>query len=164
MITYRYGIRGQKAPEWNVDEWFNLPEATDKLSLQDFNGKVIYLYCFQSWCPGCHMHGFPTLRAVIEKFKGNTSVAFVAIQTVFEGFESNTLERAKEVALQYGLEIPVGHDPGSENSIPNIMRDYRTGGTPWTILIDTEGIVRFNDYHADAVHLCQQIEDMLAKP
>ncbi len=100
----------------------------------------------------------------MEKIKGNSTVAFVAIQTVFEGFESNPLERAKEVAQQYSLEIPFGHDPGSEDSIPNIMQGYRTGGTPWTILIDPKGIVRFNDYQADAMHLCQRIEDMLARP
>ena len=31
MISHRYGIRGQKAPEWDVDEWFNLPEGKEKL-------------------------------------------------------------------------------------------------------------------------------------
>jgi hypothetical protein len=30
------------------------------------------------------------------------------------------------------------------------MRRYRTGGTPWTVIIDRAGIVRFNDFHIEA--------------
>jgi hypothetical protein len=26
------------------------------------------------------------------------------------------------------------------------MRAYRTGGTPWTIIIDRDGVVRYNDF------------------
>ena len=30
------------------------------------------------------------------------------------------------------------------------MRNYRTGGTPWTIIIDKRGMVRFNNFHIQA--------------
>ncbi|AMS41435.1 hypothetical protein N7E70_011930 [Aminobacter sp. NyZ550] len=30
------------------------------------------------------------------------------------------------------------------------MQDYRTGGTPWFIIIDPAGKVVFNDFHLDA--------------
>ena len=30
------------------------------------------------------------------------------------------------------------------------MRAYRTGGTPWTVIIDAEGIVRFDDFTISA--------------
>ena len=36
--------------------------------MADFRGKVVYLYFFQSWCPGCHRHGFPTLQAMSKHF------------------------------------------------------------------------------------------------
>ena len=63
------GIFGQAAPVWDADQWFNLPEGVSSLNPADYKGKVIYLYCFQSWCPGCHKHGFPTLKGLSTKFK-----------------------------------------------------------------------------------------------
>ena len=59
------GIMGQKAPAWSVETWFNLPEGVERIDVADFEGKVVYLFGFQSWCPGCHRHGFPTLKKVI---------------------------------------------------------------------------------------------------
>ena len=37
-----------------------------------------------------------------------------------------------------------------------MMRNYRTGGTPWTIIIDKQGVVRFNGFRIeaeDAIHV-----------
>ena len=92
-----YGIDGQLAPEWGVTQWFNVPNDRPSLTLQDLADKVVYLYCFQSWCPGCHSHGFPTLLAVRDSLKDAPGVAFVAIQTVFEGVDVNTLERPRSI-------------------------------------------------------------------
>ncbi|MDP7134267.1 MAG: redoxin family protein, partial [Planctomycetota bacterium] len=102
------GILGQKAPSWGVTEWKNLPEGKKQLDLEDFKSKVVYLYCFQSWCPGCHRYGFPTLKKAISRFKGNKDVTFVAVQTVFEGASVNTPAKAWSTAKRYDLKIPVG--------------------------------------------------------
>jgi hypothetical protein len=37
------------------------------------------------------------------------------------------------------------------------MQRYRTGGTPWTIVIDSTGTVRYNDFHVEA----NQITDLV---
>lgn len=76
-------------------------------------------------------------------------MAIVAVQTAFEGFGSNDLDGAKKIVKRYELTIPVGHS-GSADERSVFMQRYRTGGTPWTIIIDREGIVRFNDFHIDA--------------
>ena len=152
------GIEGQQAPEWGVVQWFNLPRDKASLSLRDVAGKIVYLYCFQSWCPGCHASGFPTLLAVRDGLQNETQVAFVAMQTVFEGFDVNTLEQAKEVARRYELDIPFGHDPGPDGRRSLVMQRYRTGGTPWIVLIDREGRVRFNGFHEEAEQLKRMIQ------
>jgi len=90
----------------------------------------------------------------MKHFKGDEEVAFVAVQTVFEGFSSNTLKRAGETAARYDLDIPIGHS-GSAGQFSSLMRNYRTGGTPWTIIIDKQGVVRFNSFRIeaeDAIH------------
>ncbi len=85
-----YGILGQRAPNWRVDEWYNLGDNVERIDVADFKGKIVYLFGFQSWCPGCHSHGFPTLQAVEKHYRDNDDVVFVAIQTVFEGYHVNT--------------------------------------------------------------------------
>ncbi|MCH7871991.1 MAG: TlpA family protein disulfide reductase [Planctomycetes bacterium] len=140
------GIVNQAAPSWGVTEWINLPEKKTTLDMADFEGKVVYLFCFQSWCPGCHSRGFPTLKKVMSRFADNDDVAFVAIQTVFEGFASNTFDHAKQVARKYELKIPVGQS-GKRGKRSHVMVRYRTGGTPWVIIIDRDGMVRYNDFH-----------------
>jgi thiol-disulfide isomerase/thioredoxin len=156
------GIQGQPAPKWNVDTWLNLPAGKKTLDVGDYRGKVLYLYCFQSWCPGCLKYGFPALSEVSQRYTNNDSVAFVAIQTVFEGYSANTIERAQDLAKQFSLKMPVGQS-GERGERSLLMSRYRTGGTPWTIIIDTDGIVRYNDFHLKPDNASRIIETLLAE-
>jgi len=153
------GISGKAAPKWGVDTWRQLPEGKKSLDIGDFKGKVLYLYCFQSWCPGCHSRGFPTLQSLVKSYAGDGEVAFVAIQTVFEGFGVNSPERGWETAEKYKLAIPFGHS-GSADKRSSIMQRYRTGGTPWTIIVDPEGRVVFDDFHIDAQRATRLIDKL----
>ena len=165
MTTHRSaGIQGQIAPPWGVETWFNLPDGQPAFSLGDLEDKVVYMYCFQAWCPGCHSHGFPTLLSVQDAFSGDEDVAFVAIQTVFEGFETNTLDQAKEVARRYEMDIPFGHDPGPDGRRSIVMQRYLTGETPWTVLIDQQGYVRFNGFEARSEDLISGIRGLTRVP
>ena len=55
-----YGIQGRRAPELRVPEWLANTGGND-LQLADITEPIIVLYNFQSWCPGCHSHGFPSI-------------------------------------------------------------------------------------------------------
>lgn len=154
------GVLGQPAPDLGVTTWFNLPQGQDSLDVTNFRGKVLYLFAFQSWCPGCHSRGFPTLAKLIDHFKNNDNVAFLAVQTVFEGFNTNTPPRAKETADRYHLAIPIGHS-GSAQHPSTFMSRYRTGGTPWTVIIDRRGRVRYNDFHLKPEAGITLIEELL---
>ncbi len=155
-----YGIQGQHAPSWQGVTWFSLPNGQHSLDVKDLLGKVIYLYCFQSWCPGCHAHGFPLLGSMVEAFKNSDDVIFVTIQTVFEGFDTNTLEEAKKVVSQNKLDIPAGHEAGMQNSGSQVMQRYRSGGTPWTVVIDKKGVVRYNHFQASSAAMKELIESL----
>jgi len=153
------GILNQKAPSWEISSWFQLPEDRKSLDVADFKDKVIYLYCFQSWCPGCHTYGFPTLKEIIKQYKNDKDVAIVAVQTTFEGFSSNGIEQAKEVAKRYKLNIPIGQS-GTRSHRSKLMANYRTGGTPWTIIIDKQGVVSYNDFHVDPSYAIKMIDQL----
>jgi len=143
------GVLNQKAPALQVDKWVSLPEGqkTGPDLHKDWKGKVIYLYFFQSWCPGCHSSGFPTLQELHKKFGQDPDVRFASIQTVFEGFGTNTPKAAREIARKYKLsEIPVGHS-GSTGNTSKVMRAFQTRGTPWTVIIGKDGKVKFENFH-----------------
>ncbi len=156
------GIVGKSAPSWGVREWINLPDKKTTLDIAEFKGKVVYLFCFQSWCPGCHSSGFPTLRTMIDRFQDADDVAFVAVQTVFEGFSTNTADRAWETAREYKLNIPVGHS-GTDNRRSVLMQRYRTGGTPWVVIIDKQGIVRYNAFRITPGRAQKMIDELRQK-
>lgn len=143
------GVLGKPAPELRVDKWVNLPEKTKKGPLlhKDWKGKVVYLYFFQSWCPGCHSSGFPTLKNLEGKFRKNPDVKFATVQTVFEGFSTNNEAAAKKIVERYQLQnIPVGQS-GSHEARSKVMAAFQTRGTPWTVIIGKDGKVAFEGFH-----------------
>lgn len=148
----QFGILDQAAPELQVQYWLDRNGVPTTYSVGAARGKWIYLECFQNWCPGCHKYGFPTLKKVADAFDGDDRVSVAAVQTVFEGFNSNTREAVRELQLRYELPIPMGHDPGTPDGerLPSTMLSYRTGGTPWVIVIEPGGRVAYNDYHIDS--------------
>jgi thiol-disulfide isomerase/thioredoxin len=144
-----YGITGRMAPELAIDYWIDRDGEDSRFTLADHQGKWIFLKCFQSWCPGCHSHGFPALQKISHALGDNPDVVFAGIQTVFEGHYTNTVDKVREIQLRYDLQMPMGHDPGLQGGQPQTMVDYRTGGTPWMILINPERQVIFNDFGID---------------
>jgi len=159
-----YGIEGSEAPELEVDYWIDADGKPTEFSVTESRGKWVFLKCFQNWCPGCHSSGFPTLQKFSAAFSDHPKVAIAGIQTVFEGFKSNTKDDVRKLQERYELPIVMGHnagDPQGEHR-PSTMIDYRTGGTPWLILIDPAGQVVFNDFHVNPEKLIEYIREQLA--
>ncbi len=91
-------------------------------------------------------------------------MVFLAVQTVFEGFGSNTAAKAKAACDDHDLPIPVGQDAGPSGAGSVTMRRYRSGGTPWTVIIDRGGVVRSNGFRAPADASIRLIDRLLAEP
>jgi len=123
-----------KAPEFNVNRWVDGNGNTSKpLRLSDFKGNFKIIYCF---------------KKMVTAVQHNSKITFLAIQTVFEGFEANTYEKMLETQKKYNLNIPFGHDAGNDGkSTSNIMKNYKTRGTPWFIFVDKHDNVVFENFH-----------------
>lgn len=158
------GIANQIAPEIVLDYWIDQNGNKIDYDFAATKGKYVYLYFFQSWCPGCHSHGFPTIKKVADAFRHDDRVVFLAVQTVFEGYSINTQDKVREIQKQYQLPVIMGHDPGDarSDSSPKSMRDYRSGGTPWVIIIDPTGSVVFNDFGIDSEAIIKYLHEELA--
>ena len=60
---------------------------------------------------------------------------------------TNTVAAAKKIVKRYQLEdIPVGQS-GTPEKRSAVMRDFKTRGTPWTVVIDKKGQVVFEGFH-----------------
>ena len=162
---HNYGIVGTKAPELEISDWIDGAGKPTSFKLADHKGKFVFMEFWQSWCPGCHAHGFPTLKKISDAFKDNQHFTAIAIQTTFEGHAVNTSDKMREIQKRYDLDIVFGHDAGDPKSHghPKTMVDYRSGGTPWAVLISPEGKVLFNDFHINPEGAIQLLHEEIKK-
>ncbi len=109
--------------------------------------------------------GFPTLKKLTEAFKGNDQVGFLAVQTVFEGYRTNTRDKLRSNQSKYGLDIPMAHAAGNlqTHTLPPIMKAYRSGGTPWKVIIDPSGKVVYNGFHIAVDQAVALIQKLIAE-
>jgi len=85
------------------------------------------------------------------------------MQTVFEGFQRNSAKAGEADLKKFDLDIPYGYDPGSDGKRSNILKRYKTRGTPWFVLIDTDGIVQFSDFVIEEDKALELIDGLAKK-
>lgn len=98
-----YGISGQMAPELEVPVWIDDEGNAGAFQLSEQRGKFVFLELWQTWCPGCHSHGFPTLQKIVAEFYNNPYFVPVGIQTTFEGNSVNTVDKLGTMQKRYDL-------------------------------------------------------------
>lgn len=137
---------GRPAPSWDILEWIN----GDGGNVDTLKGKVIIIDFFQLWCPGCNKFSGPLMTHWQEKFSNEMAMGqlvLVKIHTVFEGHNYQTVNKLKTYVKDKGITIPVGVDRHiGERRIPETMRRYKTRGTPEMVIIDGNGIIRFQEF------------------
>ena len=161
-----YGILGHSAPELEVTEWIDAKgNPTPAFKLADHKDKYIFMEFWQSWCPGCHSHGLPGLKKIADAFEGSPHFSAISIQTTFEGYATNTAKKMRKIQKQYDLKIMMGHDGGDEktHSHPKTMVSYRSGGTPWAVLISPERKVIFNGFSINPDSAIKHLEKAINK-
>lgn len=139
-------MRGERAPELDVAQWFNTQEPP---TLAGLRGKVVVLHAFQMLCPGCVSHGLPQAKRIAATFPP-AEVAVIGIHTVFEHHEAMTPTALAAFIHEYRLTFPIAVDrPDEKGPIPRTMAAYRMEGTPTLVLIDREGVIRHHGFGAE---------------
>jgi hypothetical protein len=69
------------------------------------------------------------------------------------------------VEARYRLPILFGHDPSNGTRVPGggTMARYRTGGTPWHVVVDPRGVVVFDGFSLDPDRAIDAIRTQLRK-
>lgn len=155
------GIVGLPAPKLEQVRWIDENgKERSPLTLDELGEDFKILYFFQDWCRGCHTHGFPTIVHLAGELRAQ-GVGLAAIQTVFEGAHVNTFDRLRENQQRYRLQIPFGHTVSvSASTIPEIVKSYRSGGTPWFVVIAPDGRVVYDGFLLAADGLIQALRPL----
>ena len=106
-----------------------------KVRLSDFEGKVVVLNFWASWCPPCReeMPGFERTWLAYR----DQGVVFVGVAV--QDYEPDSRAFVEETGVTY----PIGMDRTGR-----IVRSYRPTSMPTTFLIDREGVIsrRISNY------------------
>lgn len=152
---------GKPAPELRVTQWSAGPGPEPLL--RNEKGRVVVLYAFQSWCPGCRNRGFPVMAGLADEFS-EREISFVYVQTPFEAHELNGMDAGVELATKWKVSQRIGLDTGDhDEGFPYLMTDYRMKGSPWIVMIDPWGRVRFNGYVRNLERHSEIVRELLAE-
>jgi peroxiredoxin len=122
---------GAQAPDFKLQTL-----SGQQFQLSDYQGKKpVYLVFWATWCPICkaEIPNFKKLHAQL-----GDKVEILAINVGFQ----DTLEKAKSYTIEQELPYSVAFD---ENTV--ITKNYGVIGTPWQVVIDINGKVRYFSNH-----------------
>jgi peroxiredoxin len=116
--------QGNRAPDFQL-------ETLDgqKVSLEDYRGKVVLLNFWATWCDPCKDE-IPALEAA---YRARQADGFVVLGVNFQ-------ESAKEIepfAEKMDMSYPILLDTNGQ-----VMKTFRAVGLPVSLLIDREGVIQ----------------------
>jgi thiol-disulfide isomerase/thioredoxin len=107
----------------------SLPIGTDKIDFKDFDGKVVLLDFWASWCGPCRQ-SFPWMNEIQEKYD-DQGLVVIAVN----------LDQEKQAAADFLADVPakfkILYDPNGGSA-----EQMQVIGMPMSYLIDRQGYIR----------------------
>ena len=115
---------GQPAPD------FTFPDLDGKeVSLSDFQGKVVFVNIWATWCPPCREE-MPSMQKLYERFEGQD------FEILAVSIDADGREAVAPFMQQMNLTFPTLLDPNEK-----IRSLYGITGVPESFIIDKNGIL-----------------------
>lgn len=131
--SYQPVITGAEAPSFTATTLDG-----EVRTLEDYEGKVVLLNVWATWCLPCREE-MPSMQRMYEELQGE-DFEIVAVSVDARVGEQDPSGRPggdlAAFADEYGLTFPILHDPDGD-----IQRIYQTTGVPETFLIGKDGII-----------------------
>jgi len=117
---------------------FALKDLNGKVvKLSDFRGKIVVVDFWATWCGPC-VASFPALQKIYDKYKDNSKVVILTINT-WENVKGKELEElVKKFIEKNKYTFPVLYDEG-------FVEKYAVEGIPTKFIIDQKGMIQFKD-------------------
>ena len=126
---------GFRAPDFQAKR---LDDPTRVARLGDYDGSVVLLNVWATWCLPCREE-MPSIERLYREL-GPKGLRVVAVSVDDAGAEADIREFVREL----GLTLDVLHDPTGR-----ILQTYQMIGVPETFLIDRGGVIRKKAFAAD---------------
>jgi peroxiredoxin len=101
----------------------------DKVSLKDYEGKVVLINFWATWCPPCKAE-IPDIQSTYEGRRGD---GFVVLGVNVEESRATVQQFMDEIEMTY----PVLLDEGGK-----VLQTYRANGLPMSVIVDQEGVIQ----------------------
>ncbi len=124
----RFESRGVEVGD-RVPEYAAVDLAGAQVSLEDFQGEVVLVNVWATWCGPCRVE-MPSIRAVHERYRDRDFTVLAISIDAGPGYRDKVVEFAGE----YGLDFPILLDPDGR-----VSRIFQTVGVPETFVLDREG-------------------------
>ncbi|MEJ2541701.1 MAG: TlpA disulfide reductase family protein [Gemmatimonadota bacterium] len=132
--NYEPVIAGEPAPDFVATTFDGAAR-----SLEDYEGRVILLNVWATWCPPCR-YEMPSMQRLAERLEGTDfQVVAVSVDAASEGqvgWGGNIGGDVPGFVEEYGLTFEVLRDPAGR-----IAETYQTTGLPESFLIGRDGVI-----------------------
>ena len=122
---------GVKAPSF---EAVTLDEPPRQKSLADYEGSVVLVNVWATWCGPCRIE-MPSIEKLHRSY-GPKGLKVVAVSVD----EAGMAPQIRSFAKEFGLTFEILHDP--EGQLGNVAKAFHISGYPETIIIGRDGIIR----------------------
>ena len=123
-------IRSEGAKDGNQAPDFTLENLEgEKVSLNDFSGRVVLINFWATWCPPCRAE-IPDIQAAYQSHQKDGLV-------VLGVNVGESREAVKPFVDQVQMTYPVLLDEARK-----VFKAYRVFGLPMSVIVDQEGVVR----------------------
>lgn len=135
---------------------FELKDLEGKVvKLADYQGKVVILDFWATWCGPC-LGSFPGMKKLVEEYQKDPSVAFVFVNTWQD--EANKEQVVKEFLEKNQYPFYVLMDTEDK-----VVASYGVSGIPTKFVIDPKGKIRFKSigFEGDTEKMIKEVKLMI---
>ena len=119
-------------------------DGNDYILSKSIGVKPVYLVFWATWCPTCRAE-ISHIKELYKKYGGEINIVAINVG------QDDSIEKVKKYQQEHELPYVLAFDEGSI-----ISRLYGVIGTPWQIIIDIDGIVRYRS-HKTPMNLGQHL-------